>query len=105
MMVTSDHTSPNIPASADVRSEVVRQEDSVMSTADPKKALPSVHGPNGVNGSSSSVCNDVNSCSYGNVNVTSKLHAKSAGFCDLTLPIFSDSTKQVPLHFIRVLQS
>ena len=44
-----------------------------------------------------------NSCSYGNVNVTSELHAKSAELCELTLPNFSDNTKQVPLHFIRDL--
>ena len=44
-----------------------------------------------------------NSCSYGNVNVTSDLYAKSAGLCELTVPTFSESTKQVPLHFIRDL--
>jgi hypothetical protein len=71
-------------------------------------ALSSVHG---VNGCSTSDFNDVNSvikqptnsCSYANVNVTSELHKKSVGFCDLTLPTFSDSTKQALLHFIRVL--
>jgi hypothetical protein len=65
----------------------------------------------GVNGCSISVCNDVNSivnqptnaCSYANVNVTSELHANSAGICELTIPIFSDSTKQVPRHFNRGL--
>jgi len=44
-----------------------------------------------------------NSCSYGNVNATSELHAKNAELYELTLPTFSDSTKQVPLHFIRDL--
>ena len=43
------------------------------------------------------------SCSHGNVNATSKFHAKSAELCELTLPTFSDRTKQVPLHFIRDL--
>jgi len=32
-----------------------------------------------------------------------ELHAKSAELCELTLPTFSDSTKQVPIHFIRDL--
>jgi hypothetical protein len=66
---------------------------------------------NGVNGCSTSVCNDVNSIvnqptnsfSYSNVNVTSELHANSAGLCELILPTFSDSTKQVPGHFITDL--
>jgi len=44
-----------------------------------------------------------NSCSYGNVNVTSELHAKSVGLCELTVPTFSETTEQVPLHFIRDL--
>ena len=64
-----------------------------------------------MNGCSRSVRNEVNSvinqstnsCSYGNVNVTSELHAKSAEFCELTLPTFSHRTKQVPIHFIRDL--
>jgi hypothetical protein len=68
-----------------------------------------VPGANGVNDCNTSVCNDVNSVinqptnsrSYGNVNATSELHAKSAELCELTLPSFSDSTKQVPIHFIR----
>jgi hypothetical protein len=38
-----------------------------------------------------------------NVNVTSELHAKSTGLCQLTLPTYSDSTKQVIRHFIRHL--
>jgi hypothetical protein len=62
----------------------------------------------GENGCSTSVCNDVNivinqptnSCNYVNVNVTSELHVKSAELGKLTLPTFSDSTKQVALHFI-----
>ena len=29
---------------------------------------------------------------------------KSAEICELTLPTFSDSTKQVPIHFIRDLE-
>jgi len=63
----------------------------------------------GVNGCSTSVSYDVfsvvnqpnSSCSHGNVNATSESHAKSAELCELTLPTFSDSTKQAPVHFIR----
>jgi polyhydroxyalkanoate synthesis regulator phasin len=83
---TSDRTSPAVPVRVDVRSEAVQQVDSVINTAGSNSALPSVSGENGVNGCSRSVCDDVNSvikqstnsCSYGNVNVTSDLHAKSA---------------------------
>jgi hypothetical protein len=110
---TSDRTSPAVPVRVDVRSGAVQQVDSVINTAGSNNALPSVPGENGVNGCSRSVCTDVtrnsvinqptNSCSYGNVNVTSDLHAKSAEVCELTLPTFSDSTKQVPIHFIRDL--
>jgi hypothetical protein len=82
---------------------VVHQVDNVINTAWSNNSLPSMPGANGVNGCSTSVCNNVNSvinqptntCSYGNVNVTSELHAKSAGLCEGTYPNFSDSTKQV----------
>jgi hypothetical protein len=110
---TSDCTSPAVPVRDDVRSGAVQQVDSVINTAGSSNALTSVPGENGVNGCSRSVCTNVthnsvinqptNSCSYGNVNVTSNLHAKSAEVCELTLPTFSDSTKQVPIHFIRDL--
>ena len=105
---TSDSISSAVPVRVDIRSEAVQQVDSVTHTAGSNNALPSVHGANGC---SISVCNDVNSVvnqpnnssGYGNVNATSELHAKSAERCELTLPTFSDSTKQVPLHFIRDL--
>jgi len=108
---TSDCTSPAVPVRVDVRSEAVQQVDYVINTAGSNNALPSVPGENGVNGCSTSVCNDINSVTnqqrnsrnYGNVNVTSEIHAKNAEFCNLTLPSFSDSTKQVPIHFIRHL--
>jgi hypothetical protein len=108
---TSDHTPPAVPGRIDVRSEAVQQVDSVINTTGSNNSFPSVHGENGVNGCSTYVCNDVNSvinqptnsCSHGNVNVTSELHAKSAELCELTVPTFSDSTKQVPVHFIRDL--
>jgi len=108
---TSDNISPAVPVRVDVRSEVVQQVDSAINRSESSNALPSMPGANGVNGCSTSACNDVNSvinqptnsCSYANVNATSELHAKSAELCELTLPTFSDSTKQVPLHFIRDL--
>ena len=108
---TSDRTSLAVTGRVDVRSEAVQQVDSAINTAGSNNALPSVLGENGVNGCSRSVCTDVNSvinqptnsCSYGNVNVTSELHTKSAELCQLTLPTFSDSTKQVPVRFIRGL--
>jgi len=87
----------------------VQQADGLASTAGSNNAFPSVHG---VNGCSTSVSNDVisvinqpnSSCSHGNVNATSDYHEKSAQLCELTLATFSDSTKQVPLHFIRDLE-
>jgi hypothetical protein len=108
---TSDNASPAVPVSADVRSEAMLQVDSVINAAKSNNATRSVQGVNGVNGCTTSVCNDVNSVinqatnsyNYGNVNVTSEIHAKSAELCKLTLPTFSDSTKQVPLRFIRDL--
>ena len=131
MTGTSDSTSPVVPIRVDVRSEVVQQVDGVTNTAGSNNALPSVHGVNGVNGCSTSVSDCVkgcstsvsdgvngcstsvsydvfsvvnqpnSSCSHGNVNATSESHAKSAELCELTLPTFSDSTKQAPVHFIR----
>ena len=90
----------------------MQQIDGVASTAGSNNALPSVHGVNAVNGCSTSVCDDVisvinqpnSTCSHGNVNATSEFHVKSAELCELTLATFSNSTKQVPLHFIRDLE-
>ena len=88
----------------------MQQVYSVINATDSNNALPSVPGGNGVNGGSRSVCNvksvinqPTNSCSYGNVNVTSELLVKSAELYELTLPTFSDSTKQVPIHLVRDL--
>jgi len=112
MTWTSDSTSPAVPNRVGVRSEVVQQVDGITNTAGPNIALPSVHGVNGVNRCCTSVTNDIisvinqpkSSCDHGNINATSELHVKSAELCELTLPTFSDSTKQVPLHFIRDLE-
>jgi hypothetical protein len=87
---TSDSISPAVPVRVDIRSEAVQQVDGVTNTAGSNNALSSVHGANGVNGCSTSVCNDINSVtnqpnnsrSYGNVNATSELHAKSAELCE-----------------------
>jgi len=44
-----------------------------------------------------------NSGVYTNVNVTSEVQSRSADLNELTLPSFTDSSKQEPLHFIRDL--
>ena len=44
----------------------------------------------------------VSSCNN-NLNVGSGLYANNTNLGELTLPIFMDSTSQVPLHFIRDL--
>ena len=111
MTGTSDRTSPAVPFRVDVRSEAVQQVDRVINTAGSNNALPSEPGAKVANGCSKSVCNYVNSvinqptnsCRYENVKAASELQAKSAELCALTLPSFSDSTKQVPTHFIRDL--
>jgi hypothetical protein len=109
MTGTSVGTSAAVPVRIDVRSQVVQQVDSVIHTAGSNNTLPSVPGAKGANRCSTSVCHDVNSainqptnsCSYGSVNARSGLQAKSAELCELTCPTFSDSTKQVAIHFIR----
>jgi hypothetical protein len=45
----------------------------------------------------------VNSDICKHVNVTSEVQSRSVDLSKLTLPSFTDSTKQVPLHFIRDL--
>jgi len=42
----------------------------------------------------------VSSCNN-NVNAGSRLYANNTDLSELTLPIITDSTSQVPLHFIR----
>jgi len=85
------------PVSADLRSEAVLQVDSVINTAGSNNAPPDMQGANDVSGCTTSVCNYVNivinqatnSCSYGSVNVTSEIYAKSSELCELTLPTFT----------------
>ncbi len=70
--------------------------------------LPST---NGVNVSSNSARHDstsvvsqnVDSGICRNVNVTSDVQSKSVDLSELTLPSYTDSSTQVPLHFIRDL--
>jgi hypothetical protein len=53
--------------------------------------------------STSIVSQASNSGVYTNVNVTSEERNRSVDLNELTLPLFTDSSKQVPLHFIRDL--
>jgi hypothetical protein len=65
----------------------------------------------GANGSYNSACHDrssvisptVTTDVSNNVNVTSEGINKNMDLSELTLPLFTDSSKQVPLHFIRDL--
>jgi len=65
---------------------------------------------NGANACDMATCSDsanvpntsVNSCNN-NVNAGSGLYANNTYLNELTLPTFTDSTSQVPLHFIRDL--
>jgi len=67
-----------------------------------------VSSTNGVNVSSNSACHDstnlvsqtFNSGVCTNVNVTSEVQSRSVDLSEVTLPSFTDSSKQVPLHFI-----
>jgi hypothetical protein len=70
--------------------------------------LPSTNGVDVVSDSacheSTSVLSQArNSGSCTNVNVTSEVRSRSVDLSELTLPSFTDSSKQVPLHFIRDL--
>jgi hypothetical protein len=89
---------------------VVTADQQVTSTSSGVGAniLPSTTG---VSVSSNPACNDSNrivshngnSGVYNNVNVTSEERNRSVDLNELTLPLFTDSSKQVPLHFIRDL--
>jgi len=102
----------NAPQSADSGNTIVRvtttdQQAASASSVD-ANTLPST---NGVNVSSNSACHDstsvvsqtTNSGVCTNVNVTSEVQGRSVDLSELTLPSFTDSSKQVPLHFIRDL--
>jgi len=105
--------SSNTPQSGDSGNTIVRvvtTDQQVASTSSGVGAniLPST---NGVSVRSNPACNDStnivsqasNSGVYTNVNVTSDERNRSVDLNELTLPLFIDSSKQVPLHFIRDL--
>jgi hypothetical protein len=102
----------NTPQSADTGDAIVR----VITTDQPAASASSVYTntlpiANGVNVSSNSAFHDRtnvvgqtrNSGVYTNVNVTSEVQSRSVHLNELTLPSFTDSSKQVSLHFIRDL--
>ena len=102
----------NTPQSADSGNAIVR----VITTEQQAASVSSVEtntspSTNGVNVSSNSACHDstsvvsqtTNSGVCTSVNVTSEMQSKSVDLSELTLPSFTDSSKQVPLHFIRDL--
>jgi hypothetical protein len=102
----------NTPQSADIGDAI----DRVITTDQQAASASSVYinmlpSANGVNVSSNSACHDStsvvgqtsNSGVYTNVNVTSEVQSRSVDLNELTLPSFTDSSKQVPLHFIRDL--
>ena len=104
--------SSSTPQSADSGNAIVR-----VSITDPQAALASGAGANlhlstnGVSVSSNLACHDStsvvsrtsNSGVYTTVDMTSEKRNRSVDLNELTLPLLTDSSKQVPLHFIRDL--
>jgi len=104
--------SSNTPQSANSGNTIVR----VISTDQQAASVSGVGAnilpsTNGVSVSSNPPCHDStsivsqtsNSGVYTNVNVTSEERNRSVDPNELTLPLFTDSSKQIPLHFIRDL--
>jgi len=104
--------SSNTPQSADSGNTIFR----VISTDQQAASVSGVGAnilpsTNGIIVSSNPACHDStsivsqasNSGVYTNVNVTSEERNRSVDLNELTLPLFTDSSKQVPLHFIRDL--
>jgi len=102
--------SSNTPQSADSGNTVVRvistdQQAASTSSGVGANIFPST---NGVSVSSNPACHDStsivsqasNSGVYTNVNVTYEERNRSVDLNELTLPLFTDSSKQVPPHFI-----
>jgi hypothetical protein len=102
----------NTPQSADSGNVIVRataaDQQAGRDSSVEANTLPSI---NNVNVCSNSACHDgntvvsqtVNSDIRKHVNVTPEVQGKGVDLSELTLPSFTDSTKQVPLHFIRDL--
>ena len=85
----------------------VGQTESTVGTVGSNTSVNSVSGVNACNLSACSGSTDVpntsvNSCNN-NVNAGSGLYANNTDLSELTLPTFTDSASQVPLHFIRDL--
>jgi len=103
----------NTPQSADSGNTIVRVISTDQQAASTSSGLGANIFPstNGVSVSSNPACHDStsivsqtsNSGVYTNVNVTSEERNRSVDLNELTLPLFTDSSKQVPLHFIRDL--
>ena len=88
-----------------VRTTAVGEAESTVYTVG---SGSSVNDVNGANACDMSTCSNganlpntsVNSCNN-NVNAGSGLYANNTDLSELTLPTFTGSTSQVPLHFIR----
>lgn len=103
----------NKPQSADAGDAIVRvvtTDHQVASTSGGVSASvlnnttsASVSSTPAYQDSHSVVSQHSNSSVSSNVNVTPEEHARSVDLNELTLPLFTDSSKQVPLHFIRDL--
>ena len=99
-----------VQETAVARKTTVCQKESITGTVGSDTSGQSVNVRNGVNTCNVSTCADsvnvsnpsVNSCNN-NVNAGSGLYANTTNLSELTLPTFTDSTSQVPLHFIRDL--
>jgi hypothetical protein len=102
--------SPNKPQLADSRNTIVRvvaADHQVASTSScvggnvlPNTTSVSVNSNPACLDSNSIVSQNGNSGISSNVNVLSEEHNRSVDLNELTLPLFTDSSKQVPLHFI-----
>jgi len=96
-----------IAHTAVVRMTAVGQTESTVGTVGSESSVSGVNGTNVCDMSTGSdganVPNTlVNSCNN-SVNAGSGLHANNTDLSELTLPTFTDSTSQAPLHFIRNL--
>jgi hypothetical protein len=106
----ADNNMATIQQTAVSRTTAVGQMDSTEGTVGSDASGLSVNVANGANachvstysGSANILDTSVYPCSD-SVNVGSTLYANNTGFKELTLPTFTDSTSQVPLHFIREL--
>jgi len=96
-----------IQRTAVVRTTTVGQTESTVGTVGSDTSVNSVNGVNACNlstcsGSAKVPNTPVNSCNN-NVNPGSELYANNTDLSKVTFPTFTDSTCQVPVHFIRDL--